>query len=179
MDDAELRHTPRPLGTIGRHHHVPTGSSQLDQGAKRARASACARPTNRFMPEPGDDSRDDFTVTVPTDEHMRTGSSIPDRDHELLGMPEREDDMTPFPIQRIDRFVAPSREPHRARDPANGRGSHRRKERTFHPSFAGLDEIRHWSRPEIAWRAACGRCRLAEAGPHAIPLRQWRLDPRR
>lgn len=178
MDHAELRHVSRSLGAIGRHHYVTTGSPQPDQGTKRARASACARPTNGLMPEPCNDSRDDLAVPMSADQHMGAGPSVPEGDHELLGMPERKDDMTPLAIQRIDRFMATSRAPHRACDPANGCGSYRREERIFYPTFTGLNEIRHWSRPEIAWRAVCDRYRLAEADPHAFPFRQWLLDPK-
>jgi hypothetical protein len=40
------------------------------------------------MPESRDDPSNDFPVAMPADQHMGTGSSIADQDHQLLGMPK-------------------------------------------------------------------------------------------
>lgn len=88
------------------------------------------------MPESGNDSRDDLTVTMLTDQHMGAGSSVADWNHELLRMPERKDNMPPFPIQCVDCFMTTGRKAHRTCDTTNGRGAYRRKERTFHPTLA-------------------------------------------
>jgi len=78
----------RTLRAVGRDPHVPTGSSQLDQGAKRTGPSTRTRPPHSLMPESRDDPSNDFPVTMPADQHMGTGSSIADQDHQLLGMPK-------------------------------------------------------------------------------------------
>jgi hypothetical protein len=78
--------------------------------------------------EPSYDPGDDFPVSMSADEHMRTSSSVTKRDHQLLGMPKRENDVPPFPIQSIERFVATSLAVHRACDAANGGGSDGRQE---------------------------------------------------
>lgn len=119
MNYAELCDVTRPLGAVWCHHDIPTGSSQLDQSPKRAGASTRTRAPNRFVAEPGDDPGDDFPIAMPADQHMGTGSSIADRDHQLLSMPKRENDVPPFPIQPINRFMAASLITHRACDAAN------------------------------------------------------------
>jgi hypothetical protein len=57
----------RPLRAVGRHRYIPTGSSQLDQGSKRAGTSTRARPTNCPMPESGNDPRNDLSIAMLAD----------------------------------------------------------------------------------------------------------------
>jgi len=64
MNHAELCNVTRSLGTIGCHRYIPTGSSQLNQSPKRAGTSPRTRPTNRAMPESGDNPRDDLTIAM-------------------------------------------------------------------------------------------------------------------
>jgi hypothetical protein len=45
------------------------------------------------MPEPGNNARNDLPVPVLTDQHMGTGSTIAERNHQLLRMPEGQNDM--------------------------------------------------------------------------------------
>jgi hypothetical protein len=78
--------------------------------------------------ESSDDPGDNFSVSMSADEHMRTFSSVTDRNHQLLGMPKRKNDVSPFPIQSIERFVTASLTVHRACDAANGGGCERRQE---------------------------------------------------
>lgn len=44
------------------------------------------------MTEPGDDAGDNFSVAMLTDQHMRPGSTVPERNHQLLGMPKGQND---------------------------------------------------------------------------------------
>jgi hypothetical protein len=83
--------------------------------------------------EPGNDPGNDFSVTMSADKHMRTPSSVPDGDHQLLSMPKGQDNVAPIPIQRIERFVTARLTLHRARDAANRSGCDRRQQRTLHP----------------------------------------------
>jgi len=186
MDHTELCDVARPLGAVWCHHDIPTRPSQLDQGPKRAGASPRTRSPNRFVAEPGDDSGDDFPIAMPADQHMGTGSSIADRDHQLLSMPKRENDVPPFSIQPINRFMAASLITHRVRDAANGSGSDRRQERTLHPLCDAFLQavptistrhsaphiVRHWSHPEIAWHAGGDRRLPVEAVRHESPFQQ-------
>jgi hypothetical protein len=126
MNHAELCDMTRPLGAIGRHHHISAGPSQLDQSFERANPSTRTRSPNRLMAESGDDPRDDFSVAMPADQDMRTCPSIADRDHQLLGMPESQNDVPPVLIQRIDRFVTAGLKAHRTRYTTDSRGSNRR-----------------------------------------------------
>src|SRR6476469_5019090 len=105
MNHAELCDMTRPLRTVGRHAHIATGSSKLDHGAKRPSPSACTGPPHRLMPKPRNDPRDDFPIAMLANQHMGTGSSIPDRNHQLLGMPKGQDNVASFPVQPIERFV--------------------------------------------------------------------------
>lgn len=58
------------------------------------------------MAESCNDPGDDLTVAVLADQDMRALPTVAERDHELLGVPKRQDDMAPFPIQRIHGFMA-------------------------------------------------------------------------
>jgi hypothetical protein len=81
MNDTKFGDVTRPLWTIRRHGYIPTGSSQLDQGSKRAGATTRTRASNRLMAESSDDPRNNFPIAMSADEHMRTGSSVADQDH--------------------------------------------------------------------------------------------------
>jgi hypothetical protein len=58
------------------------------------------------MTEARNDASNDLAVTVLTDENMSPCSAIPRWNHELLGMPEGEDNIGSAPIESIDFFVA-------------------------------------------------------------------------
>jgi hypothetical protein len=45
------------------------------------------------MPESRDDACNDFTILMLADQHIGLSTTITYRDHELLLMPKREDDM--------------------------------------------------------------------------------------
>ena len=47
------------------------------------------------MTEAGDDSSNDLAIAVLADQNMRPGPAIPRRNHELLSMPEGEDNVAP------------------------------------------------------------------------------------
>jgi len=79
------------------------------------------------MAEPCNDARDDFSITMLADQDMGAGSPIADRDHELLGVPKRQNNVAPVSIQRIDRLMPTGLIGHRPGDPANNRGSYRRQ----------------------------------------------------
>jgi hypothetical protein len=50
------------------------------------------------MPESRDDARDDFTILMLADQYVSPCSTIACRDHELLRMPKRKDDMPTLTI---------------------------------------------------------------------------------
>jgi hypothetical protein len=50
------------------------------------------------MTKPRDDPRDDFPITMLADQYMGTSSPIADRDHQLLRMPEGQNNVAPFSI---------------------------------------------------------------------------------
>lgn len=133
MNHTRLCDVTRPLRTVGRHDHIAAGSSKLDHGAKRPDPSPCTGPPHRLMPEPRDDPGDNFPIAMLADQHMGTGSSVPDRDHQLLGMPKSQDNVASFPVQPIERVVTASLTVHRACDAANDRSRHRRQQGTLHP----------------------------------------------
>jgi hypothetical protein len=58
------------------------------------------------MPKSRDDACDNLAILMPTDQHVGSWSTIAFRDHELLCVPKREDDMPALTIQRIDLLVA-------------------------------------------------------------------------
>jgi len=112
LNDSELGHLSRSFRPIRRDHQVRSGPSKPDQLPQGSRPSPRARATNRLVPEPGDDARDHFSIAMPADQDMRPLSAISQRNHELLGMPEREDDGLPPVMQGIDRRLAPGRQRH-------------------------------------------------------------------
>lgn len=71
------------------------------------------------MAKSRDDARDDFAVAMLADQHMGTRSAIPNRDHQLLGMPKGQNDVSTFAIQRIDRLMPTRLAPHRPRNCSN------------------------------------------------------------
>jgi len=64
------------------------------------------------MPEPGNDACDHFSIAMPADQDMRPRSTISQRNHELLGMPECEDDGLPPAMQGINLRFALGRQRH-------------------------------------------------------------------
>ena len=68
------------------------------------------------MAEPGNDAGDNFSVAMLTDQYMRPRPAIPKRNHQLLGMPESQDDGSFLTIQRIHRLIAALLQPHASLD---------------------------------------------------------------
>lgn len=64
------------------------------------------------MPEPGDDAGNHFSVPMPADQDMRPGTAIPQRNHELPGVPEGQDDGLPTPMQGVHPFGPFCPDPH-------------------------------------------------------------------
>jgi len=60
------------------------------------------------MTEPSNDARNDFSVSMLANQHMGPSTSITERDHELLGVPEDQDNMVAFLVQGIHGFMAAS-----------------------------------------------------------------------
>jgi hypothetical protein len=85
------------------------------------------------MPESRDDTRDDLAILMPADQHVGSWPTIASRNHQLLRMPKREDDMPSLTIQRIHLFVPLRIHPHRPSQPSNHRSPDRRKHREFQP----------------------------------------------
>lgn len=112
------------------------------------------------MTEPGDDTGDDLSIPVLTDEHVRTAPPVAERDHELLRMPKSQNEMAAFPVEGIDRFMASGLQPHRPRNPAHERRRHGRQHGQLQPPLASPYDVRHGSLPEIAWHAGAGTGRL-------------------
>jgi len=98
------------------------------------------------MPESRDDARDNLAILMSTDQHVGPWSTIAGRDHELLRVPKREDDVPALTIQRVDLFVALRIQSHRPPQPSNHRSSDRREHRELQPlldSLHGGLRIRH------------------------------------
>ena len=85
------------------------------------------------MAESGDNPRDDLTIAMATNQYVRTIPSIPNRDHELLGMPKGQDDMATLMIETIDSLMSNRLELHRSGKAADQQGSHRRQHRKLQP----------------------------------------------
>jgi hypothetical protein len=92
------------------------------------------------MPKSRDDARDNLTVLMLADQHVGPCSTIACRDHELLRVPKRKDDMPALTIQRIHWLVALRIHPHRSPQPLNHRSPDRREHRKLHPI---LDPLFH------------------------------------
>ena len=85
------------------------------------------------MPESRDDPRDDLTVLMLADQHVSPCSTIACRDHELLRVPKREDDVPALTIQRIHLLVALRIHSHGPPQPSYHRSPDRRKDRELQP----------------------------------------------
>jgi hypothetical protein len=99
----------------------------MDQLSQGKRPAPGARSTNRPMPESGDDAGDDLTILMLADQHVGSYSTIACRDHELLRVPKRQDDMPALTIDRIHLLVALRFHPHRPPQPSNDCSSDRRE----------------------------------------------------
>jgi hypothetical protein len=85
------------------------------------------------MAESRDDPRDDLAILMPADQHIRSWSTIACRNHQLLRVPKREDDMPALTIQRIHLLVALRVHPHRPPQPSNHCSPDRRKHSELQP----------------------------------------------
>jgi hypothetical protein len=64
------------------------------------------------MAEAGNDAGDDFPIAMPADQNVRPLPAIAEGNHELMSVPEREDDGLPAAMQVIDRLLSPARQRH-------------------------------------------------------------------
>jgi hypothetical protein len=71
----------------------------------------------------GNHAGNDLTITVLTDQNMRPGSAIPNWNHELLGMPEGEDNVASAPVEGVNRFMTTRLPTHGRRDGPNQRSA--------------------------------------------------------
>src|SRR5262245_1693286 len=91
------------------------------------------------MTEARNDASNDLAVAVLTDQNMRPRTAIPRRNHELLSMPEGEDNVASAPIEGVDLFVAARFRTHGRRDAPNHRCADWRQQRKLRPTLeAGL-----------------------------------------
>ena len=92
------------------------------------------------MPEFGNDARNDFSILMLADQHVRAWASITDRNHELLRMPKRQNDIATLAIERIHMFVPLRIDTHGPTQSTNDCGADRREHRQLEPGFDPLDE---------------------------------------
>ena len=59
------------------------------------------------MPESCDDAGNDFSILMLADQHVRTGSPVADRNHELLGVPKGQNDIATVAIENFHVFLPP------------------------------------------------------------------------
>ena len=71
------------------------------------------------MPKSGNKAGDNFPISVLTDQNLQTRTTVAEENHQLLRVPEREDDRLSLSIERIDRLIAALIQPHRPLDRAN------------------------------------------------------------
>jgi hypothetical protein len=86
------------------------------------------------MTEPGDNAGDDFSVSMLADQHVRPRPPVAHRDHQLLGVPKGEHDVTSFLVQGIDRLMAPGLAAHGPKQDSDQGGRDRRQQRTGRPT---------------------------------------------
>lgn len=92
------------------------------------------------MAEPGDNTGDDFSVSMLADQHVRPSPPVAHRDHQLLGVPKGEHDATSFPVQGIDCLMAPGLAAHGPEQDSDQGGRDRRQQRTGRPPSQPLSE---------------------------------------
>jgi hypothetical protein len=85
------------------------------------------------MPESRDDASNDLTILMLTDQYIGLRTTISYRDHQLLRMPKREDDVPPLMIQGIHLLVALRIHPHGPPQPSNHRSPDRGEYRELQP----------------------------------------------
>jgi len=90
------------------------------------------------MSECGNDPRNDLSILMLADQHVSARPSVAERNHELLSVPEGQDNVLALLIQRIHLFVPARLDPHRSTKRADHRRTNRRKERKFEPGFNRL-----------------------------------------
>ena len=130
------------------------------------------------MPESRDDARDNLTILMLADQYVGSRATIACRNHELLRVPKREDDVPALPVQCIHLLVALRVHPHGSPQPSNHRSPDRRKHRKFQPRLYPLQgKATHPAHPGTALHEAAGIVPLVEGARHASPLRQSSLGP--
>ena len=75
------------------------------------------------MTETGNDASNNFAIAMLANLNMRPGSAISDRNHQLLRVPEREDDVASALIEGVNRFMTTRLTMHGRRDASNQRSA--------------------------------------------------------
>jgi hypothetical protein len=90
------------------------------------------------MTEAGNDAGDDLAIAVLTDQNMRANSAMPHWNHELLGMPEGEDNVASASIESVDLFMTARLRTHGRCDAPKQRGADWRQQRQLRPTDEAL-----------------------------------------
>src|SRR5690348_11697282 len=98
------------------------------------------------MTEVGNDAGNDLAIAVLTNQDISPRSPIPRRNHELLGMPEGEDNVPSAPIHGVDLFMAAGLGAHGRRDAPHQRGPDWRQQRKLRPTLEAGLQSRPWLR---------------------------------
>jgi hypothetical protein len=85
------------------------------------------------MPEPPDDAGNDLSVPVSTDQDVISGTPVREGHDQLLGVPERDDEMMPLPVEFVDGLLPAHVQPHGPAEEADERGADRRQHRELQP----------------------------------------------
>src|SRR5690348_17102210 len=99
------------------------------------------------MAEMGDDRGDNLAVAVLADEHMAAGATIAKRNHQLLRVPEGENDIAAVAIVAVERLMPAGLQAQCAREQTDDQRGDGGKSGEFQPSPPGLSKIGHPSRP--------------------------------
>ena len=180
MNHAQFGHLRRTFRSIRCHHHIMTGSAKTNQLTQRRHASSGAGPPHRLMPKFGNDPCNDFSILVLADQHVRAGAPVADWNHQLLGMPKRQNDVATVAIERIHVFLPLRFDTHGPTQSANDCGADRREYGQLEPGFDRLEKlVTHSAHPEIAWHGAVCSGRREARAHHVFPFRQWCPDSAR
>ncbi len=98
MHHPDFRNLAWSLRAIRRQHEIISRAAETNQFPKRFRTSSSARSADRIQPEPRHDAADQLPITMLADQHMGFQPGKPQRHHELLGMPERQNHA--FPLRK-------------------------------------------------------------------------------
>lgn len=120
-----------PLGAIGRNDEINTLLAQANKLTQCLVPSPRGRPANGAESESFDDAINDFPVTMLADQNLGVEATVAQGYHQLLPVPECQDDIASFPVYSVNRFESMRLQGHRLAEKPNRSRAEKRQDVEF------------------------------------------------